>query len=67
MYENQSEFDVGDFTFAVLEVHIKYGYGNIKIYESTFFNAYSDDVAIMTLSEYYEEIKKYREEHKDDE
>lgn len=50
-----------DFSFAVLECYIKFGYGKMKLYDTTFFTITSDETAIMTLEEYHNKVKECRE------
>jgi hypothetical protein len=47
-------FEIDEFTWDVLKVYIKYGYGGFKLYQTTFFNNLTDETACLTLDEFYE-------------
>ena len=48
---------IDDFTWDVLKVYIKHGYGDYKLYNTTFFSCQlSDETVCMTLQEFYTKI-----------
>ena len=51
---------IDDFTWDVLKVYIKHGYGDYKLYNTTFFSCQlSDETVCMTLQEFYDEKAFY--------
>ena len=51
-----------DFTWDVLKVYIKHGYGDCKLYNATFFSCQlSDETACMTLQELYDKAVDYED------
>lgn len=55
MEDTFNPFIVDDFTWDVLKAYIKHGYGDLKLYETTFFSCHlTDDTVCMTLCEFYE-------------
>lgn len=51
----KNPFELDDFTFDLLRVFIKHGFGNMKLYETTCFQCQlCDETALMTLAEFYE-------------
>ena len=51
-----------DFTWDVLKVYIKHGYGDCKFYDTTFFSCQlSDETACMTLQELYNKAVDYED------
>lgn len=61
MGDEYSPYDVDDMTIAFLEVYIKFGYGDYKLYETWLY--ITDDTAMLTIQEYYNKIMKYKKEH----
>lgn len=60
MEENENNlYLLGDFDFKVLELYAKY-YPNLKVKEISFFDAKTDEMASLTMKEYYERAKKAR-------
>ena len=53
---------IDDFTWDVLKVYIKHGYGDYKLYNTTFFNCQlSDETVYMTLQEFYNKAVDYED------
>ena len=51
-----------DFTWDVLKVYIKHGYGDCKLYNTTFFSCQlSDETVCMTLQEFYNKAVDYED------
>ena len=51
-----------DFTWDVLKVYIKHGYGDYKLYNTTFFSCQlSDETVCMTLQEFYNKAVDYED------
>ena len=51
-----------DFTWDVLKVYIKHGYGGCKLYNTTFFSCQlSDETVCMTLQEFYDKAVDYED------
>ena len=51
---------IDDFTWDVLKVYIKHGYGDYKLYNTTFFSCQlSDETVCMTLQEFYDKAVDY--------
>ena len=50
-----SEYILDEFSWEVLKLYIKHGYGDFKLYNTTFFSCnLSDETACMTLKEFAE-------------
>ena len=50
-------YELDDFGFEVLTAYIKHGYGDFKMYDSTFFSCHlTDETALLTLSEFYKKV-----------
>ena len=50
------------FTWDVLKVYIKHGYGDYKLYNTTFFSCQlSDETVCMTLQEFYDKAVDYED------
>lgn len=48
-----SPFELDIFEYEVLQLHLKYGLGYIKMYRSSFFKGKAtDETALMTLEEF---------------
>lgn len=48
-----SPFTLSEFEWEVLKLYIKYGYGDVKLYDTTFFaNNLTDETVCMTLKEF---------------
>ena len=65
MGEDNSIYYLDDFSFDVLECYIKHGFGDVKLYQTNFFIIYSDEIACMTLAQFYEkalEVRKAKQE-----
>lgn len=55
-------FRLDNFSWDVLKAYIKYGYGDIKLYNATFFSCnLSDEIACMTLQEFYNKAIDYED------
>ena len=53
---------IDDFTWDVLKVYIKHGYGDYKLYNTTFFSCQlSDETVCMTLQEFYNKAVDYED------
>ena len=53
---------IDDFTWNVLKVYIKHGYGDYKLYNTTFFSCQlSDETVCMTLQEFYDKAVDYED------
>lgn len=53
---------IDDFTWDVLKVYIKHGYGDYKLYNTTFFSCQlSDETVCMTLQEFYDKAVDYED------
>ena len=53
---------IDDFTWDVLKVYIKHGYGDCKLYNTTFFSCqFSDETVCMTLQEFYDKAVDYED------
>ncbi|MBO7473130.1 MAG: hypothetical protein J6U00_03875 [Ruminococcus sp.] len=55
---------LGDFAYEVLKLYAKY-YPNLKVYETSFFDAETDEMACLTMKEYYKRAKKARRTNND--
>lgn len=60
MGEEYDAYNLTDFEFDVLECYIKHGFGEMKVWQTTFFTCVNDEQIIMTLSQYYEKVLDYR-------
>lgn len=49
-----------DLSFDVLKCYINYGYGDFKLYQTTFFQIHNDEMALLTLNELYEKAVEAR-------
>lgn len=58
-------FHLNAFEYDILQTYIKHGYGNVKVYHTTFFIIHDDEIAMMTLQEYYDKVNEIREKYKD--
>ena len=53
---------IDDFTWDVLKIYIKHGYGDYKLYNTTFFSCQlSDETVCMTLQEFYDKAVDYED------
>lgn len=53
---------IDNFTWDVLKVYIKHGYGDYKLYNTTFFSCQlSDETVCMTLQEFYDKAVDYED------
>ena len=66
MGEDYNIYYLDDFSFDVLECYIKHGFGNAKIWQTNFFTIDSDEMACMTLAQYYEKVLEARNAEKED-
>ena len=62
MGEDYNKYFLDDFSYEVLECYLKYGYGDAKVYQTDFFMIYDDEMACLTLNEYYEKATEARQE-----
>ena len=50
-----SPFTLNEFEWEVLKLYIKHGYGDVKLYNTSFFtSSLTDDTVCMTLKEFAE-------------
>ena len=56
-----SPYDLSDFEYEVLCLYIKYGYGFMKVYDTTFFTGNTDESIVLTLDEYKKKVDEYKE------
>ena len=55
-----SPLELDDFAWDVLKAYIKHGYGDFKLYDTTFFSCHlSDETVCMTLHEFYDKAIDY--------
>ena len=66
MGEDYNIYYLDDFSFDVLECYIKHGFGNAKIWQTNFFIMDSDEMACMTLAQFYEKVLEARNSEKED-
>lgn len=53
-------FEMDEFTWDVLKAYIKHGYGESKLYTTTFFSCHlTDETVCMTLKELYDKAIDY--------
>ena len=58
--EEWTHFTINEFEWEVLQLYIKYGYGEIKLYDTSFFtSSLTDETALMTLKEFSEKAVDY--------
>jgi hypothetical protein len=56
-------YEISEFVWDVLQVYIKHGYGECKLYDTTFFNCgLTDESAVLTLNEFAERAIDYEGE-----
>lgn len=61
MDENDYYYVLDEFGWAVLNTYIKYGYGKVKMYATSFFTCnLSDETACMTLNEFAEKAVDFK-------
>lgn len=60
MGEDYNIYCLDDFCFDVLECYIRHGFGNAKIWQTNFFTIDNDEMACMTLAQYYEKVLEAR-------
>lgn len=60
MGEDYNVYYLDDFSFDVLECYIRHGFGDMKIWQTTFFTIDNDEMACMTLAQYYEKVLEAR-------
>lgn len=52
-----------EFSWDVLKQYIKHGYGNVKLYHTSFFSSeLSDETVLLTLQEVYEKATNHNGE-----
>lgn len=55
-----SPFTLGDFEWEVLKLYLKYGYGDVKLYNTSFFtSSLTDETVCMTLQEFADKAVDY--------
>lgn len=55
-----SLFTLSEFEWEVLKLYIKYGYGDVKLYNTSFFtSSLTDETVCMTLKEFAEKAFDY--------
>ena len=54
-----NEYALNNFEWDILNIYIKYGCGNFKLYNITFFSNLADETACMTLLEFSEKAVDY--------
>lgn len=60
MPEEYNYFEVDEFTWDMIKVYLKHGFGNFKIYETTALNScINDEIAIMTVAEFASKVERY--------
>ena len=53
-------FSIDEFSWEVLKLYLKYGYGEVKLYDTTFFNhSLSDETVCLTLKQFAEKAMDY--------
>ena len=53
-------FMLNEFEWEVLQLYIKYGHGEVKLYNTSFFvSSLTDETALMTLQEFAEKAVDY--------
>lgn len=53
-------FAISEFDWEVLKLYIKYGYGEFKLYNTSFFTAsLTDESVLMTLNEFADKVTDY--------
>ena len=53
-------YELGEFEWDVLKAYIKHGYGDTKLYNTTFFSCnLTDETVCMTLQEFYDKAVDY--------
>ena len=58
-----SPFCLTDFEWEVLKIYLKFGYGERKLYNTTFFNcSLTDETVCMTLQEFAEKATTFEGE-----
>lgn len=60
MGDDNEKYLLSDFEFEVLETYIRYGFGKMKVYQTSFFTVYDDEQVVLTLEEYYLRCKAAR-------
>lgn len=68
MNENNINYFLDEFSWEVLQLYIKYGFGDMKLYHTSFFALLNDDIVLLTLNEYADraidyEGKLWKEKH----
>lgn len=56
----RNPYILSEFEWEVLKLYIKYGYGDFKLYDTTFFNcSLTDETVLLTLKEFAENAVDY--------
>lgn len=56
-------FELDEFSWDMLNVYLKHGYGNVKLYDTTSFSChFSDETVCMTLQEFHDRAVDYEGE-----
>lgn len=63
--EEWSPYDLDDFSYEILKIYIKYGYGIFKMYNQTFLEI-NDETAMLTIEEFFLKVEERRKRNKDD-
>ena len=68
MNENNINYFLDEFSWEVLQLYIKHGFGDMKLYHTSFFALLNDDIVLLTLNEYADravdcEGKLWKEKH----
>lgn len=59
MNENNIHYFLDEFSWEVLQLYIKYGFGDMKLYHTSFFALLNDDIVLLTLNEYADRVVDY--------
>lgn len=55
-----SPFTLSEFEWEALKLYIKYGYGDVKLYNTSFFtSSLTDDTVCLTLKEFAEKAVNF--------
>lgn len=60
MGEEINAYFLDDLSFDVLQCYLKYGYGDMKVYDTSFFMCHSDEQACLTLKEFHDKVVQNR-------
>ena len=59
MNENNINYFLDEFSWEILQVYIKHGFGDMKLYHTSFFALLNDDIVLLTLNEYADRVVDY--------